>query len=225
MGPESQNRMPHLQVRVRVADSGSITSLTNISRTRRLKCDEAKPECERCVSGGLTCSGFGYGSPTPASVAESKRRNEPLPMPRLPSGAPQINGTSEIRDLLLIGPMVASKVFYSHSSDPGDTKMDYLVGRMRRLSSYIYHIPARSGRSSTLDNAVGCCAMALRTIQGSENRLTDPKAWYMYGEALRELRGDLQSAERSLLPETLCATELLSYFEVSCTHCVNCSSS
>lgn len=47
-----------------------------ISRIRHIKCDEAKPACQRCASGGWTCDG--YGVFTGSSDCERDKANASL---------------------------------------------------------------------------------------------------------------------------------------------------
>ncbi len=132
---------------------------------------------------------------------------------------PQINALSNARDIIFLGPLIAYRTPLLSSSASGDTKVDYIAGRMRRLASYIYYLPPRSGHNPTLDDTIACAAAALRAVNGVADReKTTNAAWSAYGKALCGLRADLQSAERSVTAETLCTTELLSYCEVSFKH-------
>lgn len=52
-------------------------------KTRRKKCDEGRPRCERCVRGGFECLGYEHNRrttnvPTPASSTESPGSNDPI---------------------------------------------------------------------------------------------------------------------------------------------------
>lgn len=55
-------------------------------RIRRIKCDEAKPECKRCTSTGRTCDGY---TATSDSASQEKRivRVQPIPSKGLAFGA------------------------------------------------------------------------------------------------------------------------------------------
>lgn len=128
----------------------------------------------------------------------------------------QMNALSNARDLIHLGPLIAYRTPLVSFSASGDTKVDYITGRMRRLASYIYYLPPRSGHNPTLDSTIACAAAALRAIRGVADRETATNTvWGSYGKALFGLRSDLQSKELSVAAETLCATELLSYCEVS----------
>lgn len=47
-------------------------------RIRRVKCDEAKPECQRCVKGRFKCDGYQGRANWPASQLKSSRALAPL---------------------------------------------------------------------------------------------------------------------------------------------------
>ena len=161
-------------MQVRSAACGLPIPVTSTNKTarrsRRIKCDEVKLACKRCIVGGYTCSGLVYGSSSfSASSTESPLKQWPIV--RAPIAVTHLNGTADVRDLIVIGRLLASRFLYQSSSDPED----YLVGRMKRLSPYILHIPPRPGQSSTLDNAVACTAAALRTLYGTTDRVIRPK--------------------------------------------------
>ncbi len=44
----------------------------NIARTRKVKCDEEKPFCRKCTSGGRTCPGYSSPPPPKARIRRSK---------------------------------------------------------------------------------------------------------------------------------------------------------
>lgn len=54
-----------------------------MTKTRRKKCDEGRPRCERCVRGGFECLGYEHNrrttnAPTPASSTTSPGSSDPL---------------------------------------------------------------------------------------------------------------------------------------------------
>jgi hypothetical protein len=60
--------------------------ITLASRIRRVKCDETKPECERCVKGRFKCDGYSGRANRPASQLKSSRALAPLkPLSRMPT--------------------------------------------------------------------------------------------------------------------------------------------
>lgn len=175
--------------------------------------------CGRCFEYDRTCVGLGYGVAAPAAAAVAAPAvadgtlTAKIIVPRGPSSVPELDGSSDARDLLLLVPYAASGALFGSAA----VEADYLISRLKGVFSYsyIYHLPSRLGQSTTLDNAISCTAAALRCVYG---RASDPEkaagaAWKLYGKALQGLRNDLQSSECSVLAETLCATGLLSFFE------------
>lgn len=66
---KSKNRVYDMQVRSLPALSKA--SSNRECRQRKVKCDEQRPRCKRCVSAGRTCSGYSSSaSPSPASKVD-----------------------------------------------------------------------------------------------------------------------------------------------------------
>ncbi len=88
---QGQDRLHHLQVRGLAAGTHVrwFLSLTNCvpRRIRRIKCDEAKPHCERCTSTGRRCDGYAVPEdnsvPLPGAQALSLAAVPPAPWNRL----------------------------------------------------------------------------------------------------------------------------------------------
>ena len=162
---------------------------------------------------GLQCSGWGYDA---APLAANARAPKSVPLP--PSNLPQLNGSAECRDLILLGPSISARDLLPTSFLPRDAKAHYLTARSKRLASYAYHIPCRAGSSMALDSAVACVAAALREFSAHEappwTFACSAKSLSLYGLALQSLHAALEDAKLSVAAETLCATELLGLFEV-----------
>lgn len=78
-------------------------------------------------------------------------------------------------------------------------------------------IPSRYGQVSPLTHAVDCLVARLKQITlrddgFSEDRILDVLC--LYGKALKALQGAVDDEEARMTPETLCAAELLGFFEV-----------
>ena len=59
MGDESSDRLRHLPVRPLYATIVILAAITNERPSiRRIKCDEGKPSCKRCISTGRKCDGY-----------------------------------------------------------------------------------------------------------------------------------------------------------------------
>lgn len=55
-------------------------------RIRRVKCDETKPECQRCVKGRFKCDGYSGRANRPSSQLKSSKALAPLkPLSRMPT--------------------------------------------------------------------------------------------------------------------------------------------
>lgn len=52
--------------------------VTDGCRIRRVKCDEAKPSCQRCIKFGVSCDGYRVLDPSPAKKALLPSHNTPL---------------------------------------------------------------------------------------------------------------------------------------------------
>ncbi len=85
----------------------------------------------------------------------------------------------------------------------------------RRLFSFI---PSRYGHVASITHATDCLIARIRQFaQAAAGRSPeeDAAALNSYTKALRSLRDDINDENLRMLPETLCATELLGFFEVS----------
>ena len=171
---------------------------------------------------GFKCSGWGYGTAKEPAFPWTQKT-----VPSALTAVPELNGTAECRDLILLGPVVSARDSHPKIFSPQDAKAQFMMTRSKRLGSFIFHIPARSGRNTTLDSAVACVAAALREFCASEatplHFVCSSKSLSLYGVALHNLHTALADPELSVKAETLCATELLGVFEV-CTAFMVCQS-
>ncbi|KAF5556358.1 transcriptional regulatory moc3 [Fusarium mexicanum] len=65
-------------------------------QTCRVKCDQAKPACERCTSTGRTCDGYTSPSPPPASSSHSSSSSSPPS----PQSFDSYNATADLKLIL-----------------------------------------------------------------------------------------------------------------------------
>ncbi|KAF7588823.1 hypothetical protein BBP40_005177 [Aspergillus hancockii] len=86
----------------------------------------------------------------------------------------------------------------------------FVLSAEKEKSSYIFHIPCRSGYNDALDSAVKCVIAAFRALRVPD---VSRSALRLYTSALKYLQLALDDPTRSLQAETLCATELLCIFE------------
>lgn len=208
-----------------------------LARIRRIKCDERKPQCQRCELGRRTCIGVFYGKPSgnisdssassPPSITSASRSASPPPrvaamivrrhgVPKSPNNPPQFVGTLDVRDLIHLAPSLATA---THTVEPSADWYEFIRARVRELTSYIFYLPSRSGHDNALDSAIRCTASGFREFaqSGSDSLSlfrTGEKSVALYTSALRELQTALQDPKRSTSAEVLCATELLCIFEV-----------
>jgi hypothetical protein len=78
-------------------------------------------------------------------------------------------------------------------------------------------IPSRYGHIVPLTYAVDCLAARLRQITLKDigfSKDRDLEVLYLYDKALRALQEAINDEETRMMPETLCAAELLGFFEV-----------
>lgn len=181
-------------------------------RKRRLKCDEAKPRCKNCLTADRECVGSGYH----VIPAVEKDESPPLPSPGTPLSVVTFNGSSDVRDLLYLVPLMNSTL-KSTSDDPRKAVRMMTEGMLG-------YLPSRAGHNLALDAAAGCVAAAVRNAcETSAVAQTDclfiekanTKTLKLYAYALQCLQRAVNDPEQSVSSETLCATELLCYFEVS----------
>lgn len=79
--------------------------------------------------------------------------------------------------------------------------------------SYLSYLPSRYGHITCLNCATDCVVARLRQI-ASPSLVRSSSVVSLYVNALKSLQSALDDPIQSLHPETLCATELLTLFEV-----------
>ena len=86
-------------------------------------------------------------------------------------------------------------------------------GDLKSFMSWLGCIPSHLGKNSALDGAVACLSLhSIGTFSQSPNLTRE--SFRFYGKALYWLRQNLKSNHLALAPETVCATIILSIFEV-----------
>ena len=102
---------------------------------------------------------------------------------------------------------LATEVVASFYSDSDQAKrLDTIVGALLPL------IPRHLGFRA-LDDAVDALLTAHQAYLRDKREMTS-EICTKYGQALRSLKGAIEDPKTSLKTETLCATQILSYFEV-----------
>ncbi|CEJ83006.1 hypothetical protein VHEMI03040 [[Torrubiella] hemipterigena] len=181
-------------------------------RSRRVKCDESKPVCKRCLKGNFQCHGYAPGRNSAATATELR------PLVARPSlqlsSSPQLNGSSDVRDLILLIHEI-STITEDHIAPFTPSK--YILYRGRGVLSYVAQLPRRAGYNSTLDAALKSLSHVMRLFEMRKFTSAQPalerQCLIFYGDAIAQLKDDLADPVQCLAPETLCAVELLSFFE------------
>lgn len=191
--------------------------------------------CGPCAKGGLDCRRFDdRWGPTATGNAGSAGNtgnagqlislsHEALPLHiRRPMATPQLIGTVYIRDILhLLGPLSLQQygAYVPHSDE--NSYSGAVFSRGGEVLAQARHLPSRMGHEPILDLAVECLALAIREISCRTQGMTpitynpsSPDPMWKYGKALRGLQAALLEPQRARSAEILCATILLTIFEV-----------
>lgn len=141
-------------------------------------------------------------------------------VPIAPTGLPQINASSDIRDVLYLAQFASTQL----GKDDVLSKFPTFIGTMSRMRhSYLAFLPMTAGRDTTLDGAVKCVAAALRQLyfnyylpspSHTYHQTSQAQIQSLYSQTLRRLQNDLSHPKRATSTEMLCTTVLLSLFEV-----------
>lgn len=206
---------------------------SQVFRNRRVKCDEGRPVCRRCIIGGRQCS-------FPIDHHQLQQHQSPIAIaPKLvprhaigdyikiedadtfrsvirsPPATPQLNGTADVADLVHL--ISNSHTRTSTNEDHyGRPDLPFAMSQRAALL-YVFGLPRRTGHEPALDTAIKCVASILRRRRSSRDPSADgppPGALAQYGDALRRLQDALNDTGRSRSAETLGATILLLLFEV-----------
>ena len=179
-------------------------------RKRRLKCDEGKPHCKRCVSSGRQCDGvFYFGA---AAGSEQPITRSPLhAIPTMPFE--EFKALQDMHTLFYILPKL-----------PMVPSTDLRLSMRVTTATYMAFLPSRAGKHSALDAATHCLAAAVRWCYANDLKgqgecdsqfgQSETEMLQHHSRALGKLRRALNDPKESLSAETLCATALLCCFEV-----------
>ena len=85
---------------------------------------------------------------------------------------------------------------------------------LKLFTPWLRFIPEYVGKSSALDTALACLSLHSIGSFSRNNAILHDSCRY-YGKALHNLRRNLVGRESALAPETLCATMILTIYEVS----------
>lgn len=212
---QDENGMHYLPVRSDPSHSTShcicvcIGTDSTLRRERRIKCDETKPNCKRCVGAGRLCRGVGYNV-TPRPLDASAVVAAPVAIGSLPLLAPRISSTAKATELIHLVPHVSD---ISSSRSPAEELSQYTLSQFHSLTLYVEFLPSRMGCNIALDSAIDAIICALRDLCRSSKK-TSVATLTAYAQALVDLQDMIEDLVECLSAETLCATQLLGYFEV-----------
>jgi len=158
-----------------------LSSLLTIIRIRRIKCDEAKPECNRCIVSGWKCEGYNLLDP---QVQQSRRRSQRT--------SSQSSSKTEVTFPSQIQPY--SPIFNTSESEGGNElrSFKYFQSRVKDISGY-FESDFWSRlvlQVSHIEPAVRHALLALSSVYEAQE----------YGENGRE-KADSESRNRNILQQ------------------------
>lgn len=196
----------------------------------KVKCDETRPACARCLRGGRVCTGYRDESEifrhTFQSSKNGKVRRQHSPESQDSTTARFNPGSTTARSLVLRRPTPsptptfnlprpmsndwtaqAINLFFAEYVDPPDF--------LRSTWGFYEYLPAMYGACSSvhLVKAVEAAALAHLANTSSIDRLA-VLARSAYGKALLDLGAALRSKTRATADETLATLSLLANYEV-----------
>lgn len=216
MGGQSQDRLRYVPVLYPFLVSFFVHQLTTYFSARRLKCDETKPECERCVRLNQPCPGYGDQAENRSEIVPYRQNRAGIPT--TPSATAQSIDIEDARDLVLIVAKMNTSLTCESTKDPRNAAR-YM------LRSLVHLLPSHMGLDPTLDAAVRCVAVAARQSwrqqsnpKGLPSQSDAAMSIGLHSKALISLRGALVDDEQAISPHTLLAAILICCFEVRTYH-------
>lgn len=102
----------------------------------------------------------------------------------------------------------------SSSRSPAEELSQYTLSQFHSFTLYVEFLPSRMGFNSALDSAIDSVICALRDLCRSASKKTSVATLTAYAQALIDLQDMIEDPVECLSAETLCATQLLGFFEV-----------
>ncbi|KAF2682237.1 hypothetical protein K458DRAFT_433193 [Lentithecium fluviatile CBS 122367] len=212
-------------------------------RTRKVKCDEAKPVCGPCAKGNRACkdtiSRYKFTEPkaasaTPQSEARSRKTLEPCTEIAVLSSAETEDGGSfqtmrfsrpkRKPAKLPLGDPVRQSPLPRHPSFSTIETLQLTLAesftyrspglRLSVIANYIIEIPPRIGHSVALDDAINCLVNCYTLVCHGSPPGLDPKQARLYTMALFSLQRALADPIESYSDNTLGAVTILGHVEV-----------
>lgn len=117
-----------------------VTQFINIiinKTARKVKWDEAKSICQRCIESQRYCDGYN---------GHSLGMNQLTPLRGLfvtaPAYCSEIDSSSDMRDTMYLLPTITSNGSYMDPNPHLDTT-EFLISRAKELTLYVYNLPSR----------------------------------------------------------------------------------
>ncbi|OCL11126.1 hypothetical protein AOQ84DRAFT_387053 [Glonium stellatum] len=203
---------------------------------QRVKCDETKPACVRCTRFGRECPGYeklakfvyevpreGEGQGSFLHVRELSRPNPRTGRRRNIENSPEVSenkqtsaSTGSLGIPSAIVPPTQQDI-QSLSVFMKNSSIQDAYTEIQWMRKWLSFIPSRLGTSKVLDDAVHCLVSHhVGRLSGQDQVVR--RARLAYGQALLSLQQAISDPEQGVSSNTLCATLVLSLYELfSCT--------
>ncbi|KAH8800383.1 hypothetical protein F5884DRAFT_810157 [Xylogone sp. PMI_703] len=202
---------------------------------RRVKCDEVRPSCSQCRVKGRQCEGYERRRKF-VSHSGFKASNEPPGnITLLPYESAAGNYVASERSSDTAGALT-NPVYWSTSTDVPSFHSPiayhsqllsvFIIEMSRRramprdirlFTQWLSQVPQYLGRSPALDRAVSCLNLHIAGLMSCSTNLV-AESRQLYGQALLDLQRAINHKNTGFSSETLCATMMLSLYELfACT--------
>ncbi|EED14757.1 conserved hypothetical protein [Talaromyces stipitatus ATCC 10500] len=183
-------------------------------RRRRVKCDEQKPHCLRCIKAKLECSGYPdvtiiqfdgrrrrrTSTPTSRNTLNSDRELSTEIVPRAVSSTPQIASTA--------GPSIEPRISLNYN----DVFMEYTRSKLfRGLDSEDLVLPPNLDQGLVSKAFLALCTTFFG-VEHKEQQLIS-RGFHQYGHALERVHGALGDPSRRASFDLLKSIAVMSLFE------------
>ncbi|KAH7343068.1 hypothetical protein BKA65DRAFT_505459 [Rhexocercosporidium sp. MPI-PUGE-AT-0058] len=198
-----------------------------VCRKRSVKCDEVRPGCSQCRRGGRKCSGYDLpmtfisqhpelDKPKKASNIGQNRPSKQQPASNAASLAlimPQQHPIDRLKIQRSIYCPALNRVQLVNSFVNNLFPPRYLVPQLSFFADWLRLIPKYMAKSRLLDYAAQCLALGFFGRE-TANTASEQNGRGAYSIALGYLSRAVEDVEVGLSTETLCATMLLSFYEI-----------
>ncbi|KAH6723831.1 hypothetical protein BKA61DRAFT_587200 [Leptodontidium sp. MPI-SDFR-AT-0119] len=189
-----------------------------VCRRRSVKCDEVRPSCSQCRRGGRQCSGYDlpmtFIIQHPSLDGPKKKTSnigEERQSKQQSASDEEIWDTGEINRIIHCPDLNRVQLVKSfvNSLFPSE----YLVPQLSFFADWLWLIPQYMAKNQLLDYSAQCLALGFFGRE-TGNAVLEQSSREAYSKALRCLSRAVEDSEIGLSSETLCATMLLSFYEI-----------